>query len=203
MQGSTIPSGTTRTTLEAPLDDDAATGRCAAATRVSTAGSSSRSPRLGSTAGRAAPLRPRCGRVCAFSRPRPRPSGLAFAPASGACRTQRPARRSGTGRRRCGRASDAPHRRRRRRPRRRAGPRPSPRLQRTASQPNAARRGRCGTAGPGAGPACPDGADPARDDRAASRRDRVRSRVLERAPIQRHDPGSLRARTDGAPSPFA
>ena len=93
---------------------------------------------------------------------------------------------------------DASHRRRRRRPGRRAGTGPSARIQRETSQQVARRRGRGGPAGPRPGPACPDGADPARDDRSPCRRDRLRGRLLERAPIQRDDQGGLRRRPDGA-----
>ena len=49
-----------------------------------------------------------------------------------------------------------------------------------------------GPAGPGAGPAQPDGAHPARDDRPARRPRRLRRRLRQRAPVQRHGAPDLR-----------
>ena len=110
---------------------------------------------------------------------------------------RRPVRRSGTCARRRG-AGHAPDRRRGGRPGRRRRPRPAPGLQHPPDRASPARRGRRRTAGPGPGAAGPDRPAADRDDRPAVRRGRVRRRVLEHPPVQRHGAGGLRDDAVGA-----
>ena len=178
-----------------------ATWRCAAATPALTGGSSSLSPRRGSTAGRAARRRRPGRRGCAFSRPRPRRSGRAFGRASAASRTPRRAHRNGTvvptsSVARCASIADG--------------------VVDRDGVPGLARRlgyserhlNRLLIAEVGAGPLALARAQRAQTarilletTRAACRRDRLRGRFFERAPVQRHDPGGLRPRADGAQGP--
>ena len=97
-----------------------------------------------------------------------------------------------------GRPGDAAHRRRRGRPGRRARARGPARLHGASPGPDADRRGRRRAARAGPGPAGADRPHPHRDDRAGPGRDRVRGRVRQRAPVQRHDPGDLRPYAVGA-----
>ena len=96
------------------------------------------------------------------------------------------------------RARDAPDRRRRGRPRGRRRARASPRLHRAPRPPPARRGRRRGAARARPRPARADRAHPARDDRAADHRRRVRRRLSERAPVQRDDPGGVRADAERA-----
>ena len=94
--------------------------------------------------------------------------------------------------RRSGRPGAAPHRRRRDRPGRRARAGPPARLLRAAGEPHADRRGRRRPAGARPSPARADRPHAAGDHRPAGRRRRVRRRVRECAPVQRHRAGRLR-----------
>ena len=93
---------------------------------------------------------------------------------------------------RCRRSGDAPDRRRARRPRGRRRSRPPPRLQHPPGPPAARRRARLRPARARPGAACPDRAGADRDDDDAEHRHRVRRRLLQRAPVQRHDPRGVR-----------
>ena len=100
--------------------------------------------------------------------------------------------------RRPGGPRDAVDRRRRGRPRGRAGTGEPPRLHRTAPQPPAHRGTRRRTAGPGAGAARADRPHPGRDDRSRTRGDRLRLGFRQRAAVQRHHPGGVRAGAERA-----
>ena len=95
-------------------------------------------------------------------------------------------------RRRRRRPRDAADRRRRRRPRGRPRAGRAPRLHPAPPDPAAHRRARRRAAGPGPREAGADRAGADRDHRADLRRHRVRGGLLQRPPVQRHDPRGLR-----------
>ena len=100
---------------------------------------------------------------------------------------------AGVGRpRRRRRPGDAPHRRRRRRPRGRRRPRPPAALQRAPPQPPDHRRARRRAARHRPRPAGDDRPRAHRDDVDAVHGDRLRRRVRQRAPVQRHRAGGVR-----------
>ena len=102
-----------------------------------------------------------------------------------------------------GRSCDAADRRRLRRAGRCARTRPPTRVQRTSTQSVDDRGTRRRSARDRSGPTGPHGATADRDDRSRPDRRRLRRRLRQRAPVQRHDPRGVRDVADAtfAPAP--
>ena len=143
-------------------------------------------------------MTPAAARTCASSPPRPPRSSAGFR----ACKRCRPDATPGSpewdAAGRPGRPGDAADRRRRGRPGGRGRAGQPARLQRAPPAPAAGRRGRRRPARAGPGAARADRPAAARDHRAADHRRRVRGRVRQRPPVQRHDPDGLRGDPDPA-----
>ena len=125
--------------------------------------------------------------------------GAGFRAVCAVTRTRSRARRSGTAAA-TSRAGDGVDRGRRRRPRGRRGPRAARGLQRAPPHAAAHRGARRGAARARSRAAVAERADADPDERPATGRRRVRGGLLQRAPVQRHDPRGLRAHADGAAS---